>query len=189
MPSPAPTNPNRQLNADEERVIAAAREKCFLLYEGKVTPHRSCGIALAETFNVATPAYQSLRKGGITGCGECGSIMAGRLILGELLGDPNPTGTVTSALRHAMQSYEKIWPHLIERGKASDSNIICNNLTGQFSNFKGPQRAGFCGRLAAQAAAACAEALIRHGFVLKITAIDNAPNFDPDHPNELRPFT
>ena len=52
-------------------------------------PHRSCGIALAETFNLATTPYQCLRNGGITGKGECGAIKAGELILGEYLGDPD----------------------------------------------------------------------------------------------------
>jgi hypothetical protein len=32
--------------------------------------------------------------------------VAGRLVLGELLGDPDPTGPVTSALRAALVDYE-----------------------------------------------------------------------------------
>jgi hypothetical protein len=30
-------------------IVAALREKTRVLYEGKLTPHRSCGIALGST--------------------------------------------------------------------------------------------------------------------------------------------
>jgi predicted DNA binding protein len=63
----------RALTERERALIAAAREKAYILYQGRQVPHRSCGIALAETFGLATPAYQSLRRGGITGCGACGA--------------------------------------------------------------------------------------------------------------------
>lgn len=52
----------RELTADEVRYIAAARDKAFVLYEGARTPHRSCGIALAETFSLPTPAYQEIGR-------------------------------------------------------------------------------------------------------------------------------
>src|ERR1043165_6128223 len=89
----------RELTPDEDAYIHAARDKAFTLYEGVHTPHRSCGIALAETFNLPTPAYQALRRGGITGKGSCGAIRAGEQVLGELVGDPDPTGSVTPQLR------------------------------------------------------------------------------------------
>ena len=60
--------------------IDAARRTAFVLYEGVETPHRSCGIALAETFSLDTRPYQAFRKGGITGEGPCGSIQAGLII-------------------------------------------------------------------------------------------------------------
>ena len=66
----------------KKKLIEAARRKVFILYEGKRTPHRSCGICLAETFNLPTQPYQALRRGGITGEGQCGAIKAGELILG-----------------------------------------------------------------------------------------------------------
>ena len=59
----------RELTADEAAYVASARDKAFVLYEGTRTPHRSCGIALAETFSLPTPAYQALRRGGITARG------------------------------------------------------------------------------------------------------------------------
>src|SRR5256885_8121881 len=99
----------RDLTPDEAAYIAAAREKAFILYEGIRTPHRSCGIALAETFGLATPAYQALRRGGITGRGACGAIRAGEQVLGELLGDRDPIGAVTPALRAAVIWYQAAW--------------------------------------------------------------------------------
>src|SRR5215831_5420540 len=99
----------RELTPDEAAYIRAARDKAFVLYEGVRTPHRSCGIALAETFGLPTPAYQALRKGGITGKGACGAIRAGEQVLGELLGDPSPTGTVTPELRAAVTWYQEAW--------------------------------------------------------------------------------
>jgi hypothetical protein len=74
---------DRALSPDEAAYVSAARDKAFVLYEGVRTPHRSCGIALAETFGLATPAYQALRRGGITGKGACGAIRAGEQVLGE----------------------------------------------------------------------------------------------------------
>src|SRR5687768_1686409 len=99
MPADAPET--RALSEPERSLIAQAREKAFVLYEGIRVPHRSCGIALAETFGLPTRPYQALRRGGLTGEGYCGSIKAGELILGELLGDPDPTAPPTDALRRA----------------------------------------------------------------------------------------
>ena len=82
----------RPLTAGEQGYVAAARTRAFVLYEGVQVRHRSCGIALAETFGLPTPAYQALRRGGITGAGTCGALRAGEQVLGELLGDPDPTG-------------------------------------------------------------------------------------------------
>ena len=98
----AASRSDRPLSEEERSYVDAAREKAFILYEGRRVPHRSCGIALAETFGLPTPAYQSLRRGGITGEGACGAIRAGEQVLGELLGDPDPTGQVTPELREAL---------------------------------------------------------------------------------------
>ncbi|MCE9571972.1 MAG: hypothetical protein K8W52_02330 [Deltaproteobacteria bacterium] len=151
---------DRPLDDDERAYVAAARDKAFVLYEGKQVPHRSCGIALAETFGLATPAYQALRRGGITGTGACGAIRAGEQVLGEVLGDPSPTGAVTPALRAAITWYQAAAAQ-IDRGDAPD--IVCNNLTRRFGDFTGPARQAFCTNLAAQVAALTAEALCRFG--------------------------
>lgn len=143
-----------------DALVERAREHTRYLYDGVETPHRSCGISLAETFGRATPPYQSLRKGGITGCGECGAIKAGELILGELLGDPDPTGSVTPELRRAALRYRELWQQQIDRGDAPDASIVCNDLTGQFDDFRGPARHAFCTNLAAMASAALAQTLV-----------------------------
>ena len=149
----------RDLTHAEQAYVAAARATAFTLYEGVKTPHRSCGIALAETFGLPTRAYQALRKGGITGEGACGAIRAGEQVLGELVGDPDPTGAVTAALREAITWYQGAYPARIERGDAPD--IVCNNLVRRHGDFTGPARKAFCTSLAAEVAALTAEALLR----------------------------
>jgi hypothetical protein len=152
---------DRPLSDDERALVEAARQKAFVLYEGKQVAHRSCGIALAETFGLPSRPYQSLRRGGITGEGQCGAIKAGELILGELLGDPDPAGKVTDALREATKWYQAAWQVRVERGNAPD--IICNNLVRRFDDFMGPARQAFCTNIASEVAALTAEALLRHG--------------------------
>ena len=149
----------RDLTEAEARTVAEAREKAHILYDGTRVPHRSCGIALAETFDRPTPAYQSLRRGGITGHGLCGAVRAGEAVLGEVLGDPDPTGSVTPELRDAMIWYQQQVAKRIDKGASPD--LICNNLTRPLGDFGGPGRHGFCTTLAAEVAALTAEALIR----------------------------
>jgi hypothetical protein len=151
----------RELTPDEAGYVKAARDKAFVLYEGVRTPHRSCGIALAETFNLATPAYQALRRGGITGKGTCGAIRAGEQVLGELLGDPDPTGAVTPSLRAAVAWYQDAWHKRLVPDFPSGPDIICDNLVRPHGDFAGPARKAFCTNLAADVAALTAEALCR----------------------------
>lgn len=149
---------DRALLPDEAAYVATARDKAFILYEGVRAPHRSCGIALAETFGLATPAYQALRRGGITGKGTCGAIRAGEQVLGELLGDPDPIGAVTPELRAAVTWYQAAWQ---ARLMANEPDIICDNLVRRHGDFAGPARKAFCSNLAAEVAALTAEALCR----------------------------
>lgn len=150
----------RELTPDEAAYIAAAREKAYVLYEGVRTPHRSCGIALAETFGLPTRPYQALRRGGITGQGACGAIRAGEHVLGELLGDPDPTGAVTPALRAAISWYGDAWKR---RLVPDEPDIICDHLVRRHGDFAGPARKAFCTNLAAVVAALTAEAVCRFG--------------------------
>ena len=152
----------RALMPDEAAYVAAARDKAFALYEGVRTPHRSCGIALAETFGLATRPYQALRRGGVTGKGTCGAIRAGEQVLGELLGDPDPIGGVTPALREAVTWYQEAWH---DRIVPDEPDIICDHLVRRHGEFAGPARKAFCTNLAAEVAALTAEALCRFSAI------------------------
>jgi hypothetical protein len=148
----------RPLSADEASYIAAVREKAYILYEGVRTPHRSCGIAIAETFGLPTRPYQALRRGGITGKGACGAIRAGEHVLGELLGDPDPTGAVTPELRAAISWFQDAW---LARLRGGNADIVCDHLVRPHGDFAGPARMAFCTNIAADVAALAAEALCR----------------------------
>ena len=126
------------------------RSKALLLYEGERTPHRSCGIALAEAFGRPTAAYQSLRRGGITGQGTCGAVVAGQLLLGEFLGDPDPTGAVTPALKQAIERYQQRVADELDRGESP--TLICNDMTAPHGDFKGEARHRFCTAVVGQVA-------------------------------------
>jgi len=167
----------RDLDENDLELVRAAREKTFILYEGKLVGHHSCGIALARTFNLPTSPYQSLRRGGITGEGECGAIKAGELILGEYFGDPQPTGKVTDTLRAAAQHYRQEWEKRIDRGRVP--NIICNSLTGQFAEFHSQERLGFCTNLSAQVAELIAETILRFGLTFEVTPIEELEEKKP----------
>lgn len=153
----------RALTDTEARFIDQSRAEAHRLYAGESTPHRSCGIAMAETFGHGTPAYQALRRGGITGAGPCGVAQAGRMILGERFGDPDPTGPVTEALRTAMLEYEARLPVAMDRRAAPGDSQVCDVLTSQFDAFGSPARHGFCTALAADVAALLAEVIVRNG--------------------------
>jgi hypothetical protein len=144
--------------------VKQARETAHILYEGKRVPHYSCGICIAATFGLPTRPFQALRKGGVTGEGECGAIVAGRLVLGYFLGDPEPTGALRPELLEAMIYFERLWTERTEPGQAlangATPDIICNTLVGHLADdFWGEERMGHCTRLAAEVAAIVAETL------------------------------
>lgn len=170
---------SRPLTDDEARYVALARARAHTLYEGVRVRHRSCGIAIAETFGLPTPAYQALRRGGITGAGTCGALRAGEQALGELLGDPDPAGAVTPALRTAITWYQAAADR-IDRGGAPDT--VCNNLVRPHGEFTGPRRVAFCTSLAAQVAALTAEALVR--FAPGVAAARPIAPIVPELPEE-----
>lgn len=157
------------------------RSKALVLYEGTRTPHRSCGIALAEAFGRPSAAYQSLRRGGITGEGTCGAIVAGQLLLGELLGDPDPTGKVTPELRAAMTRYLARVRTELDRGGVD--SLVCNDMTAPWGDFMGPARHGFCTAVVGQVAQLVDETLREHGVEVTASPItlDDGAVFDPNH--------
>jgi hypothetical protein len=111
-----------------------------------------------------TRPYQALRKGGITGEGLCGAVMAGQLVLGELLGDPDPTGPVTPALREAMETYLAAVRARVDRRRSAA--LVCNDLTGQFPDFGSEERLSFCTGIVVTVAEAVAEVLVAHGIAI-----------------------
>ena len=151
-----------------DEIVQAFREKARVLYEGKRVAHRSCGIAVAETFDRATPAYQALRRGGLTGEGVCGAIVAGQLVLGELLGDPDPTGPATPQLKAAMVRYRA---EVARRLGGGTHAPVCNDLVAPFADFGGPGRAGFCTGLAATVAEIVADVALEGGATISPSAI------------------
>jgi hypothetical protein len=147
-------------------VVAALAERARLLYEGKAVAHRSCGIALAETFGRPTAPYQALRRGGVTGAGTCGAIVAGQLLLGELLGDPDPTGPVTPALRDAMARY--FAEVAAELGAPPGEAWSCNALVSPFPIFQSEERAASCTRSVVIVARIVARIAVDHGVPLAV---------------------
>lgn len=162
-----PSRPTSAPTSDD--LVRRVREKARVLYWGKEVPHRSCGIAVAETFGVPTRPYQALRKGGIDGTGTCGAIVAGQLVLGELLGDPDPTGAVTPALRSAMDAYLAAVRVRVRRG--ASATLVCNDLTGQFPVFLSDDRLSFCTDIVVVVAGALAEVLLDHGVQVAPTPV------------------
>ena len=162
----------RALDASERALVAEAGRKAHTLYAGREVAHRSCGIALAETFSLPPAPYQALRKGGLTGEGECGAITAGELVRGELLGDPDPTGAVTDELRLAAGHYRRLWDERVDRGPGGAcGSIVCNDLTSVFEDFMGEPRQMFCTSIAATVAEIVAEILVRLEALEEITPI------------------
>lgn len=160
---------DRELTPRERALIARAREKAFVLYEGTRVAHRSCGIALAETLGLPTRPYSALRRGGLTGTGICGAIKGGELVLGELLGDPDPAGPVPDAMRAAILWYRRELARRLDRGGMPD--VACDALTGRFGDFQGAERKRFCTHLVAGATEILAEALVRFGGRFEIGPI------------------
>lgn len=157
------------MNPNPSNLIQQARAKAHTLYEGKTTPHRSCGIAIAETFNVPYGPYQPLRKGGLTGEGMCGAYLAGQMILGEFFGNPEPPGDMNDTLKAAVLYYREQWNQRVDRNGCA--SLVCNNLTAPFADFKSPERATFCTSLAAQTAEIVAETLVKFGAEFEITPV------------------
>lgn len=158
------------LTESERELIQRARAKAHVLYEGKQTPHRSCGVCLAETFGLPWRAYHALRRGGITGEGACGAIRAGEMILGDLLGPEGPADPASESMKEAIRFYQAEWKK--RQHEAGWTDTICNTLVGGFSDFQSAGRVGFCTSMAADAAELVAEALVRSGYEFEITPIE-----------------
>ena len=134
------------------------------LYEGKEVPHHSCGICMAAAFGLIPASYQSLRKGGITGEGECGAIKGAEMVIGEYLGDAHPAGAVTPELREAIMLYRQ---RLVEARLAPLAAITCNHLVGHFPDFQGEERKAYCTELVVRVTDILQEVLEKQGVTIK----------------------
>jgi hypothetical protein len=143
-----------------EEAVASARAHAERLYAGEAVAHRSCGVALAETFGLDPRSYQALRKGGITGEGPCGAIQAGVLVLGEILGDPDPLGPVTPELREGVLRYRRAVAAEVD----GTFDSTCNARTAPFPAFMGAPRRSYCTSVAGVAAACVAGVLWDGGW-------------------------
>jgi hypothetical protein len=149
--------------------IEAIREKARVLFEGKDVPHRNCGAALAEAFDRDPRPYQALRRGGVTGENECGAIVAGRLLLGEILGYPDPTAPTSLALRDAIQRYRVEVAKRVHKGGAG--TMICDDLVKRFPIYHADERVAFCAGIIATIAEIVAEIVFALGGTLEVTPI------------------
>jgi hypothetical protein len=149
--------------------VRALREKARVLYEGKEVAHRSCGVALAETFGRDPRPYLTLRRGGLTGEGLCGAVLAGQLVLGELLGGDDFTAPAPPALREALERYRAAVAARVPTGGAE--SLVCNALVGRFAIFQSEERAAFCTDIAATIAEIVAEIAVDLGAEVEVTPI------------------
>jgi hypothetical protein len=120
----------------------------------------------------------------VTGEGTCGAVVAGQLLLGELLGDPDPRGKLTPELARAMRTYLRRVREELDRG--SSPSLVCNDMTAPHGEFTGPQRHRFCTGIVAQVAQLVDEVSREHGIEHRATPVelqDGArfhPGTDPD---------
>jgi hypothetical protein len=150
--------------------IKQAQNIAKCLYEGKEVKKRSCGVALAETFCLPTRPYSCLRKGGVTGENECGAILGGRLVLGEILGDPDPLAPITSKLFDGMHLYKSLCQKYLKTGAATSHT--CYDLTRQYKDYDSPERKGFCGDSVEVIAGCVAEVLEKLEVAYHVLELD-----------------
>lgn len=134
--------------------VAQARKLSNAYYTNQFGAHYSCGIAIALTFGLDPKSYRSLRRGGILGYSECGALKAGEMVLGEFLGDPDPTGPVTDELREAVAEYRRRLANAGYRPYHS-----CHEFTNKFTEFDSDDRRSFCAGLVEFVAGTVAEIL------------------------------
>lgn len=143
---------------------AWAAERAHALYDGTLVPHRSCGVAIAETFGVAAGPYVGLRKGGLTGCATCGAVQAGTLVLGEKLTTDGAVGPAAPALVRAAGRYDSAWRDRL--GVEPHDAALCRELTADFEDFASPARHAHCTRVASLVAESVAQALNEEGVTV-----------------------
>ena len=132
----------------DPHVLAWAESRCRKLYSGDELAHRSCGVAMAETFGRDPRSYQALRRGGLTGAGTCGALQGGLLVLGEVFGSPKPTAPATPELVRAAARYQDLTHAWFGNGRST----VCHDLTSEFADFRSPERHQWCTEIASSMA-------------------------------------
>jgi hypothetical protein len=137
-----------------ERLSARARD----LYSGQHLVARTSGVAIAETFGRRVSPYHGLARGGIAGEGECGAIVAGRLVIAEFLAGPDPKGILEGDLGVALRRYQHDIEHRIQ-GRGSP-DYICSSLVAPYDGYDDPARVPFCTAVVAEVARIVAAILL-----------------------------
>ena len=132
----------------DPHVLAWAEARCHKLYSGEELAHRSCGVAMAETFGRDPRSYQALRRGGLTGTGTCGALQGGLLVLGEVFGSSSITAPATPDLVRAAARYQDLTNAWFGHGRST----VCNDLTSEFADFRSPERHQWCTEIASSMA-------------------------------------
>ncbi|MBI2300945.1 MAG: hypothetical protein HYU66_18700 [Armatimonadetes bacterium] len=156
------------MHVEYQEVVELARRTAETLYRGEAVPHRSCGVAVAETFGLNPVPYMILRRGGLTGESECGAVRAGEMALCELLADGQYVGALPPALAAAMDEYRRLFRERLSLGAC----VICNFLTTPQGDFAGQPRKDFCTSLASGVAALVAELALKHGASVQVRPAD-----------------
>lgn len=146
--------------------VEQARIAARLRYAGEVMAHRSCGVALAETFGCGIRPYTALRRGGLTGEHDCGAMRAGEMVLAELLGSDDPGAAIPPGLQAAITEFRRRCRE--QYGQAGSCRMTCNDLTEPFVEFHDSPRKRFCTELVETVAAHVAELVLEHGAEVRV---------------------
>lgn len=160
------------MTSEQLEQVEAARAKAEVLYIGEVTGHRSCGVAVAETFGCNPKPYATLRRGGLTGEHTCGAVRAGEMVLSEIFAPEDPAAPLPEALKAAIIEFRELCHSRLASGLTGI--FICNELVAPYGDFQQPERKAYCTSIAATVAATVAEVAIRNGYDVRVSPLPEA---------------
>ena len=126
------------MTTEQEQVVAAAAQTAEALYAGQQVAHRSCGVAVAQTFGCNAKPYAVLRRGGLTGEQTCGAVRAGEMVLSEMLAPEDPAGALPPELTAAIAHFRELCHTRLASGLSGV--FVCNELVADFGDFQQPER-------------------------------------------------
>ena len=141
-----------------QQLIEQLVQRAHDLYCGERLTKRASGVAIAETFGRRVTAYHGLSHGGFNGDGECGAIIAGRLVLAEFLGNSDPKEIKEGILVEAVLRYQQQIARRVQ-GRGS-TDFVCSSLIAAYDDYSDPERLHFCCRLVSEVSRILAEILI-----------------------------